>query len=232
MRKQRRILCFGDSNTFGWIASTNGPTRRFPPDIRWTGRLASSLGSGWEIIEEGLGGRTIRDNFTVGDGISLPGAGLSGIDYLPACILSHLPLDAVVIMLGSNDMKAALDRSAEDIAEGMGMLIDIVQDFPWSKLLDYPAPKLLVISPPLIGQRKLALAGERYAGAMEKSLALAGLYRELAKRKGTHFLDAASVLSAAPAGEAHGCDAMHLDQEDHSQLADAVCHKIREMFNA
>jgi hypothetical protein len=46
----RRILCFGDSNTFGWIGRLDGPTRRFPSDIRWTGRISSLLGPDYEII--------------------------------------------------------------------------------------------------------------------------------------------------------------------------------------
>ena len=87
----KRILCFGDSNTFGWIGSLEGPTKRFPSTIRWTGRLSAMLGADCEIIEEGLGGRTLRDHFTVGSGVSVPGAGLCGKDYLPACLPAFPP---------------------------------------------------------------------------------------------------------------------------------------------
>ena len=184
----KRILCFGDSNTFGWIGTLDAPARRYPSDIRWTGRLAALLGPGHEIIEEGLGGRTLRDSFTVGSGFLVPGAGLCGKDYLPACLLSHLPLDAVVIMLGSNDMKSALGRSEQDIAEGMAELADIVLGFPWQELLDYAHPRLLIVSPPLIGERKMELAGDRYVDAPRKSRALAGLYKEVAASRGAYFL--------------------------------------------
>ena len=226
----KRILCFGDSNTFGWIGSLVGPTRRFPSDIRWTGRLSSLLGLGYEIIEEGLGGRTLRDHFTVGSGVSVPGAGLCGKDYLPACLLSHLPLDAVVIMLGSNDMKSALGRSEHDIAEGMGELADIVLTFPWQELLDYPRPRLLIVSPPYIGERKMALAGERYVDAPRKSRALAALYRDVASSRHADFLDAATCLTDFPSGEAHGPDGMHLNEADHENLALAVAQKLKEML--
>ena len=161
----KTILCYGDSNTFGWRGTLDGPARRFPPEVRWTGRLAALLGPDWTIIEEGLGGRTLADNFTVGNGICFPGAGLSGKDYLPACLLSHLPLDAVIIMLGSNDMKSALGKNEFDIAAGMATLADIVLTFPWGELLKYPHPQLLIVSPPLIGARKMELAGERYVDA-------------------------------------------------------------------
>ena len=226
----RRILCFGDSNTFGWIGRLDGPTRRFPSGIRWTGRLSSLLGPDFEIIEEGLGGRTLRDHFTVGSGVSVPGAGLCGKDYLPACLLSHLPLDAVVIMLGSNDMKSALGHSEHDIAEGMAELADIVLSFPWEGLLDYPRPRLLIVSPPYIGQRKMELAGERYVDAPRKSRALASLYQNLADRLNISFLDAASCLTDEPAGEAHGPDGMHLSKGDHAKLALAMAEKLKEML--
>lgn len=228
---KKRILCFGDSNTYGWIGSLEGPAKRYPSDIRWTGRLSALLGQHFEVIEEGLGGRTLRDHFTVGNGVHVPGAGLCGKDYLPACLLSHLPLDAVIIMLGSNDMKSALGRSEFDIAEGMAELADIVQTLPWEELLDYPRPKLLLVSPPLIGERKMALAGDRYVDAPRKSRALAGLYSTLASSVGAFFLDAASCLTDSPIGEAHGPDGMHLDETDHARLAEGLALKIREMFD-
>lgn len=227
---KKRILCFGDSNTFGWIGTLEGPARRYPSDIRWTGRLSSLLGPDFEIIEEGLGGRTLRDHFTVGSGVSVPGAGLSGKDYLPACLLSHLPVDAVVIMLGSNDMKSALGLSEHDIAEGMGELANIVQEFPWESLLDYPHPRLLLVSPPFIGERKMALAGERYVDAPRKSRALADLYRKVADSQNAGFLDAASCLTDTPSGEAHGPDGMHLNESDHEKLALAIAEKLSAML--
>ena len=227
----RRILCFGDSNTFGWIGNLEGPTRRFSSDLRWTGRLSALLGPDFEIIEEGLGGRTLRDHFTVGSGVAVPGAGLCGKDYLPACLLSHLPLDAVVIMLGSNDMKSALGLSEYDIADGMAELADIVLSFPWESLLDYPRPRLLLVSPPHIGARKMELAGDRYVDAPRKSRALSALYQELADRLNVSFLDAASCLTDAPAGEAHGPDGMHLNESDHEKLALAIAEKLNGMLD-
>ena len=227
---KHRILCFGDSNTYGWMASSGSPTRRYPPSVRWTGRLASILGPEWDIVEEGLGGRTLRDRFAQGSGVNVPGAGLSAADYLPPCLLSHLPLDAVVIMLGSNDMKSVLRRTEYDIAEGMAILADMVLHLSWEGLLQYPHPRLLIMSPPFIGERKMSLSGDRYVDAPEKSRKLAGLYRQVADACGAAFLDAAAVLAGDPYGEAHGPDGMHLDEEDHARLAAAVARKLRGML--
>ena len=93
---ERDVLCYGDSNTYGTIPASEG---RFPRDVRWPGVLADELGAGWHVIEEGLGGRT-----TVFDDPILPDR--NGRRYLMPCLLSHAPLHAVVISLGTNDLKA------------------------------------------------------------------------------------------------------------------------------
>lgn len=228
--EQKRVLCFGDSNTYGWIGSLSSPTRRYPPDIRWTGRLASLLGDSWTVIEEGLGGRTLNDRATECSGLPVPGAGLSAMEYMPSCLLSHLPLDAVVIMLGSNDMKSALGRSAQDIAQSMASLVDMIRFFPWESILEYAHPRILILSPPLIGERKMSLAGERYVDAPQKSRMLAGLYRSVAQTHDAAFLDAASALGGEPWGEAHGIDGMHLSSSDHAALASAVYEALTKLI--
>ncbi len=230
--ERKRLLCFGDSNTYGWIGSLTAPTRRYPSSVRWTGRLAAGLGDGWDVLEEGLGGRTLQDRRTEGSGIPLPGAGLSAADYLPSCLLSHLPLDAVIIMLGSNDMKSVLGRSETDIAGAMAALVDMARTLPWETLLDYPHPAVIIVSPPLIGERKMRLAGARYADAPRKSRMLAGLYRDVAESRGAFFLDAAAAIAGDPWGEAHGVDGMHLNEEDHARLAKALLEKMQTIFAA
>ena len=92
-----QILCFGDSNTWGYVPLT---VDRYPESVRWTGVMAQALGAGFRIIEEGQNGRT-----TVWDD-PLEGDNKNGLRYLPACLESHHPLDLVIIMLGTNDLKA------------------------------------------------------------------------------------------------------------------------------
>ena len=225
----KRLLCFGDSNTYGWIGSLSAPTQRYSKHQRWTGRLAEALGTTWDVVEEGLGGRTLCDRTTEGSGISLPGAGLSAMEYMPACLLSHLPLDVIVIMLGSNDMKSVLNHTEYDIAEHMASLITLIQHMPWRGLLDYPRPQILIMSPPLIGERKMCLSGDRYVDAPRKSRALAELYGNVADTLNVDFLDAASAIAGTPWGEAHGVDGMHLNEEDHRRLAEAVFERVSSL---
>src|SRR5476651_2205463 len=94
------VLCYGDSNTWGQKPDKSG---RYPADIRWTGRLQQLLGNGYYIIEEGLGSRTTDLDYD-------KKSGRNGKIYLIPCLESHNPIDVVVLMLGTNDLKIEFDR--------------------------------------------------------------------------------------------------------------------------
>ena len=110
---KKRILCYGDSNTWGYMV-TGG---RFPEDVRWPMRLQMLLGDGYTVIEEGFNGRT-----TVFDD-PVEGGHKSGLTYLPPCVMSHSPLDLIIIMLGSNDLKKRFGMTAFTIGGGVTALI-------------------------------------------------------------------------------------------------------------
>ena len=104
----KKILCYGDSNTWGYNPHTE---LRYPRAVRWTGVLQRGLGPAYHVIEEGLNGRT-----TVWDD---PIEGYkSGKEYLVPCLETHKPMDLVVIMLGTNDLKHRFSLTAFDIATG------------------------------------------------------------------------------------------------------------------
>ena len=126
------------------------PTTRYPFEQRWTGVLAAQLGEGFEIIEEGLSGRT-----TDLDDPADPR--LNGSAYLPSALASHLPLDLVILQLGTNDTKTYFHRSAYDIAFGMSKLLVQVGTSAGGVGTAYPAPKALVIAPPAAGQHDRSL---------------------------------------------------------------------------
>ena len=118
--------------------------------------LAAALGGSYEIIEEGLRGRT-----TVHDDPLLPGRNASR--YLAPCIGSHQPLDAVVIMLGTNDLKNRFRVSANEIAVGVKELIRIVRSAPRESPSDL-LPAILIVSPPVLGRRQPEFAAQYRRG--------------------------------------------------------------------
>ena len=116
---KKRILCFGDSNTWGY-AATGG---RFEEDVRWPTRLGTLLGDGYAVIEEGFNGRTcVYDD-------PIEGGYKSGLAYLPPCVMTHTPLDLVVIMLGTNDCKKRFQMTPFTIGGGVTALIKAVRDY-------------------------------------------------------------------------------------------------------
>ncbi|MBQ4217150.1 MAG: acylhydrolase, partial [Clostridiales bacterium] len=109
----KTVLCYGDSNTYGYDPATGG---RYDADTRWPCVLGRILGDGYEVVEEGCNGRTTvfddpNDDWKI------------GLDYIKGIVCSHRPVDILVIMLGSNDMKICYGASCEDIAEGMRAVV-------------------------------------------------------------------------------------------------------------
>jgi lysophospholipase L1-like esterase len=204
----KRVLVYGDSNTWGWIPVERGfPTTRFGASERWPGIAQAALGDGYEIIEEGLSGRTTDlPDPTVPE---LEGAGLDGSTYLPAAVASQLPLDLVVIMLGTNDLKASFERSPEDIAHGMRTLVEQVKALDRAVWTEYPAPKVLVVAPPPMARTErfpaAVFAGPHFIADKETSAAAecarAGVTTDGERKVSSKFFIARYLsLSAATPG--------------------------------
>ena len=177
----KNILCFGDSNTWGYEPLV---ARRYPTDVRWTGVLQKSLGSDYRVIEEGLNGRT---TFISEDERPLR----SGSDVLPIILESHRPLDLAIIMLGTNDLKLEFNLTVAEIAQGAKTLCELVMNSEY--LEDHP-PEILLISPTHIGHNILPEEKEFFVQARGKSLQFVEHFEKVAAELGVHFLDAALSL--------------------------------------
>lgn len=219
---KKEILCYGDSNTWGCIPRWKDlgvPSERYDQDTRWTGRLSALLGDGYHIIEEGLGGRTSIYDF--------PGESWrNGLPYFQPCLLSHRPLDLVVIMLGTNDLHACLHPSAQRLGDGIRTLVDVVRATPKCGRDNTPPP-ILVIAPAHIkeaqGRKEVypKLGGEK-GEALSRQFAT--VYRQAAEDLGCHFLDAARYAQPSDA------DGLHWMPESHRLLADALAQAIPAIF--
>lgn len=209
---KKHIVCFGDSNTHGYCAETGG---RFDENERWTCLLQEMIGEEYLILEEGLSGRTTCFDDPIFEG-------LSGLDYIFPCLMSHEPVDLLVIMLGTNDTKERFGVTPACIAQGMKRLIDKAAAAAdcWR---DGKA-NILVVTPQNIGKSYetsdvFEVMGR---GCAEKSEGLAAEYEAVAKLCGCHYMDANQAISAGP----NEIDFMHLTGEGHRQLAAALAEKI------
>lgn len=209
----KTILCYGDSNTYGYVPETG---MRYPRDVRYPGRLQLLLGDDYEIVEEGCNGRTTVYDDPI-DGWK------NGLDYLKPCIHSHKPIDAVIMMLGSNDLKTTFHLKAEDIAESAGKLVDVIKEFTLEK--QGFVPKIVLVSPPHIGEN---IASSPFYGAFSEeaifeSHRFAECYAAVAKERGCIFFDAAKYV------EPSHFDSLHLTPDAHITLADELAKVIKSL---
>jgi lysophospholipase L1-like esterase len=205
------VLCYGDSNTWGADPQSKG---RFGRDERWPGILQKALGNKYHVIEEGLGGRT-----TVWDD-PIEGYHKNGATYLIPCLETHQPLDLVIIMLGTNDLKKRFSVPAIDVAHGAGVLVNIVNRSTCGR--GGRAPKTLLLAPPPLG--KLTELAEMFEDGAEKSRKFSEHFRTVAKEQGCEFFDASTVMRSSD------IDGIHLEKEAHKALGQAVAKIVKNIL--
>ncbi|MEQ8354044.1 MAG: SGNH/GDSL hydrolase family protein [Kiloniellaceae bacterium] len=210
---QRTILAYGDSNTHGTCPKTSlQDSRRLDRHERWPGILAAALGASWQVVEEGLPARTTVHP----DPVS--GVHKNGLAVLPAVLESHRPIDLVILMLGTNDLKARFALPAVEIVSCVEQLLRCVQTSGTGPQAG--APGLMLVAPPLVKQR--GCLAEIYQGAEPKSAALAGGLAGLAQRYRLPFVNAAGLIAASD------IDGVHFDAEAHRILGGAIAQAVRE----
>lgn len=208
-----KILCYGDSNTWGRDPKEKGS--RYPATVRWTGLLQKKLGDKYEIVEEGLSGRT-----TVLDQDEREGK--NGKTYLKPCLETHNPLDIVILFLGTNDLKEQFHQSPQDIVSNIEVLVHMIKEFAWSK--ERKSPRIILVSPPFVDE-SVPGTQKDYKGAEEKSKQLGSLYQKVAEQNGCEVIDSAKIVAPSKS------DGYHLDPEAHAKISDVLESKIQEMTN-
>ena len=209
---KKKVVCFGDSNTWGYNAETDG---RFDDDVRWTGVLSNELGNEYSVVEEGLNGRTTVFEDPLNEG-------LSGIKHLFPTIMSQSPIDLLIIMLGTNDTKQRFSASPQNIADGVDRLIKkAVISNVWRK-----EPKILIIAPIIIDEKCYSshVAGGMGALCVEKSQALPALMMKCAQMNNCEFMDCNDY------SKVNEIDYMHLDAESHKVFGKAVAEKVKQIL--
>lgn len=213
----KRILCYGDSNTWGYMPGTG---ERYPESVRWTKRMASLLGEGYEVLEEGLNGRTT----VLDDPYSPCRSGLDGLGY---ALLTQKPLDLAILMLGTNDLSITdAVRATQGVEVLARRILDADVVYRGSQPIFPNGAKLLLVSP-IRFHRDIFKRGPavRAWDKFDESVKMAGLCRDLAERLSVWFLDAAQYA------EPSEVDCVHMTREGHLALGVAMAQKVREIFN-
>lgn len=215
----KHVLCFGDSNTWGFIP---GSGKRYDEHTRWTGVLADALGNDWRVHEDGLNGRmSMFDSPFKGE------VNTNGRDLFATALDAQKPLDALVICLGTNDVKY---HPAWHAVQGVGRLVSYAQHVdqlnPWGEHVFRHGPKILVISPIAIGADLANRnVNDDLAGKHDEAAKFPKLFAELCAGMGVEMLDAQTIAQPSD------IDCIHMEAEGHRALGLAVAEKLRCIVN-
>lgn len=212
----KTILAYGDSLTYGASPIAGGP--RHPFEDRWPNVLEAGLGGKARVVPEGLGGRTTAFDDHIAN------ADRNGARILPTLLASHSPLDLVIIMLGTNDLKPVIHGSAQAASFGIRRLMQVVRGHFVEP--GQTVPQMLIVAPPHLGESDNVDVTSHFGGwpALEQSKLFAKYYKARADEYGAAFFDASTVAVADPA------DGVHLDPANTRAIGDALVPVVKSLL--
>jgi lysophospholipase L1-like esterase len=202
----KTIVCYGDSNTWGRVPKAG----RYPRSLRWTGALQNLLGDGYEVVSEGVGGRT----FVVPD---LENPWRTGITHLKSILRNNIPIDLMIIMLGTNDIKTRFNLEAEDIAQHLQQTIDLIRT--------EDVKHILIVCPADIVTPDTGIPDPRFIGSSDKIKKMSSLFNEIAKKNGCGFVDAGKYIAPST------IDGLHYGPDAHAKLAEILKVEVMKIFH-
>ena len=214
----KRILCYGDSITWGRIPGDDNAAR-YSINKRWPGILQNLLGNEYEVIEEGLNGRTTNLESPLK-------AGKNGAVYLFSCLEAHKPLDVIILSLGKNNLKSMYNATPESICNGIGTCLQIISRE--GKTASGETPKMIIVSPPIIEEKERMRFGKKevdFLGANEKSKKLGEMYLNIAEKHNIEYLDLAEYVKVSE------IDGVHLDKNEHHKIAEILHQKVIKLLS-
>lgn len=223
MIQRWNILVYGDSNAWGWVPVPElHPSSRLTKEDRWPEVMAAALGPGYDVFTDAVPGRTTALD---DPNSTLPAISYNGLALLPAAISAHMPLDLVILALGTNDFKTYFDRSPEQIAQDILSLAQETQRNT-SEHTGYPPPKALILCPPPLGPlHPLGYIREIFAeGSIARSKALPGVLAPMATDAGHAFFDAGRVIDTG------GSDSIHFTAGNHRNLGTTLAEFVRDVL--
>jgi lysophospholipase L1-like esterase len=212
-KMMKTVLCYGDSLTWGVDAENR---TRHAYENRWPSVLQKGLGHGVRVIAEGLNGRTAVYDDHGAD------ADRNGARILPTLLETHSPIDLVIILLGTNDIKPVFANNAVVVSRGIKRLVDLVRHHTYP--FDADIPDVLIVSPPALCETDDPVLGPIFAGRIEESRKLASIYADLADELGCGFFDAGSVAVTTPV------DGVHMDAENTRAVGKGLEPIVRVML--
>lgn len=216
--EKKNILVFGDSNTWGYNPhnrSPFAPYERWGESIRWTNVMQNRLGDAYGVMADGLCGRTASakddiEEYTCGKEQIIPS------------MRSHSPLDLLIIMLGSNDLKARYGYTAFDVANSAGMVVEKALQAP--DAFRNSQPKILLLCPPPLENLDRSFFAFEFAGGEQKSKDMAQFFEIMAAKYRVHYMNVGEIVHFSDV------DGLHFESDQHLKLGEAVARKVKDIL--
>jgi lysophospholipase L1-like esterase len=219
----RHILIYGDSIAWGWVPTDRGfPTTRYPEAQRWPSILAADLGRDYTVAVNAVSGRTTDVDYAQGMG-TLTGADFNGLKGLEDAIAAEMPIDLVIVFLGTNDLRSDVGRTPAEIAAG-AIAVATMAKRSTGVATTYPPPNVLVVTPPPIGDVSKTPIRDLMARAEQKSHGLSAAYAAAAAKAGVPLFDAGTATTT------DGIDGIHFTPDDNSRFAHALAPVVRALL--
>ncbi len=204
------ILCYGDSNTHGTRPMTvAGLSERYEPQDRWPEVMGDHLGAGTHVIPEGLPGRT-----TVHEDL-VEGGARDGLAVLPAVLHSHKPLDLLILMLGTNDLKPRFSVTAHEIARSAIRLAVLAR-------AEQVVKDILVVAP--VPVRPAGCLSDVFEGAEQRQRGLDVHISQLAQAEGFGFIAAGDHVAVSPT------DGVHWEADAHRDFGSVMAGHVEKLL--
>lgn len=195
----KKILCFGDSNTFGYNPN-NGS--RYNENSRWTGILKNLCKNNYEIIEAGCNNRTAFSN-------NPNGIQFTGYKVLPEYLKEIY--DTIIFAIGINDLQKFYNPTLEEFETGIENLIKKIRE-------SLPNCNIIILSPSHITENILN-SNFRFMfnqTSIEKSKQITPIYEKIANEYNCKFLDLNKIVIPSE------IDGLHYDIEEHKKIAQSI----------
>lgn len=216
--EKKNILVFGDSNTWGYNPHNKNPFapyERWGECIRWTNVMQNLLGSAYYVMADGLCGRTASAKDDIEDYTC-------GKEQIIPSMRSHSPLDLLIIMLGSNDLKARYGYTAFDVANSVGMVVEKALQAP--DAFRNSKPSILLLCPPPLENLDRSFFAFEFSGSEQKSKDMAQFFEIMAAKYRVHYMNTGDFVRFSDV------DGLHFESDQHLNLAEAVATKVKEIL--
>jgi lysophospholipase L1-like esterase len=226
-QRPRRILVYGDSNTWGFVASPgNEKPKRLSDSQRWAGVLQAGLGVEFMVTVDALCGRLTNVDAQpelAGEGLDLEPTVFNGLRHAQVTGASHSPLHAVIVMLGTNDLGIAPARPVSEIAQGVAEVARAIVDASRA-IVSAVQPQVLLVAPPALGgPREIRADVADWLDDWDRSRRWGQEIAQVAAENHCGFFDAGTVI------ETDGVDRIHLTEASHAALGQALVPFIRSL---